>query len=77
MVFLIQNTQNRDNTAVQLKIDELIRSTKGSHTALLDLEELTDDDLNRFRVLYEKLARAGRKNIREGLRDTGTPELGR
>jgi low affinity Fe/Cu permease len=77
MVFLIQNTQNRDNTAVQLKIDELIRSTKGSHTALLDLEELTDDDLNRFRLLYEKLARAGRKNIREGLRDTGTPELGR
>ena len=77
MVFLIQNTQNRDNTAVQLKVDELIRSTKGAHTALLDLEELTEDDLNRFRLLYEKLAKAGRKKVREGVRDTGTPELGR
>ena len=77
MVFVIQNTQNRDNAAVQLKIDELIRSTKGAHTALLDLEELTEDDLNRFRMLYEKLAHAGRKKVQQGLRDTGTPELGR
>jgi len=77
MVFLIQNTQNRDNAAIQLKVDELIRSTKGAHTALLDLEELTEEDLNRFRLLYEKLAQAGRKKVRQGMRDTGTPELGR
>jgi low affinity Fe/Cu permease len=77
MVFVIQNTQNRDNGAVQLKIDELIRSNKGAHTALLDIEELTQEDLDRFRQLYEKLAREGRKKIREGLRDTGTPELDR
>jgi low affinity Fe/Cu permease len=75
MVFLIQNTQNRDNAAAQLKLDELIRSTKGAHNALLDLEELTQEDLEQFRALYEKLAERARRDILSGLKDTGTPEV--
>ena len=75
MVFLIQNTQNRDNAAAQLKLDELIRSTKGAHNALLDLEELTQEDLEQFRVTYEKLAERARRDIQSGLKDTGTPEV--
>src|SRR5918999_262115 len=57
MVFLIQNTQNRDSEAIQIKLDELIRATKGAHTVLLDLEELEEDQLDQFRSRYETLAR--------------------
>ena len=74
MVFLIQNTQNRDTEAIQLKLDELIRATKGAHNALLDLEELEDRTLEAFRKKYEMLAQAARKELRRGVRDTGTPE---
>src|SRR5213594_2904619 len=56
MVFLIQNTQNRDTEAIQVKLDELIRATKGAHNALLDLEELEDESLDAFRARYEALA---------------------
>ena len=75
MVFLIQNTQNRDSHAVQLKLDELIRAANGAHNALLDLEELEEPDLERFRVRYEELARTARAALRRGELDTGTPEL--
>ena len=53
MVFLIQNTQNRDTAAIQVKLDELIRVTQG-HNALMDLEELEEHDLEAFRAKYEK-----------------------
>jgi low affinity Fe/Cu permease len=75
MVFLIQNTQNRDGAAVQLKLDELIRAIDGAHNGLLDLEELSDEDLARLRAQFEALARESRENLKQGLRDTGTTEL--
>ena len=75
MVFLIQNTQNRDSAAMQLKLDELIRAINGAHNGLLDLEELSDEDLARIRARYEALARESRENLKRGLRDTGTIEL--
>ena len=55
MVFIIQNTQNRDTQALQLKLDELIRVTKGAHNLMLDLEQLDDEHLERLRQVYEKL----------------------
>ena len=73
MVFVIQNTQNRDTEAMQIKLDELIRVTKGAQTALLDLEELDTEELDRFRARYEALAREARKEVKRGRRDGGTP----
>jgi len=76
MVFLIQNTQNRDTEALQIKLDELIRITKGAHLVLLDLEELDDEQLDNIRNVYEKLASNARERAKQGEEDTGTPELG-
>jgi low affinity Fe/Cu permease len=75
MVFLIQNTQNRESHAVQLKLDELIRAVSGAHNALLDLEGLEEKDLERFRMRYEKLALTAREALGRGELDSGTPEL--
>jgi low affinity Fe/Cu permease len=74
MVFLIQNTQNRDTEAIQVKLDELIRATQGAHNALLDLEELEEETLESFRRRYQALARDARSEISRGVADTGTPE---
>lgn len=74
MVFLIQNTQNRDTEAIQVKLDELIRATQGAHNALLDLEELEEEHLDVFRTKYHALARSARAELGRGLQDTGTPE---
>ena len=77
MVFLIQNTQNRDAEAVQVKLDELIRCMKGAHNALLDLEELEIDDLDRIRADYTRLAQRAREDLRQGRGDTGAPDFER
>jgi low affinity Fe/Cu permease len=76
MVFLIQATQNRDAEAIQVKLDELIRATQGAHSALLDLEELEEEELDRIRTRYERLAQRARADLRKGLADTGVPEVG-
>ena len=75
MVFLIQNTQNRDSAAVQLKLDELIRAVAGAHTARLDLKELAEGDLERLRGRYQAVARRARVDLLRGLRDTDTADL--
>jgi low affinity Fe/Cu permease len=75
MVFVIQNTQNRDSEAMQLKLDELIRATKGCHNAVLDIEELSEDELDRLKKEYAKLARQALATIRNGGTDCDTPEL--
>lgn len=74
MVFLIQNTQNRDTEAIQIKLDELIRATRGAHNALLDLEELDENNLQEFLLRYERLATVARDELARGQQDTGTPE---
>lgn len=64
MVFLIQNTQNRDTQAMQIKLDELIRTTRDAHDSLLDLEELEPEDLERIRARYTDLAKQARDELR-------------
>jgi low affinity Fe/Cu permease len=57
MVFLIQNTQNRDARAIHLKLDELIRSVKGARTAMVALENCTDEELAALQAEFERLHR--------------------
>lgn len=61
MVFLIQNTQNRDTEAMQIKLDELIRVSRNANNALLDLEELEERELDALRERYEEMARRPRE----------------
>ncbi len=61
MVFLVQNTQNRDTTALQLKLDELIRATKDARPALLDLESLPQEELAKLQTGYQDLAKRSRE----------------
>lgn len=75
MVFLIQNTQNRDAQALQLKLDELLRASKGAHLSLLDLEELSDKELAEIRKMYRELAEYGRSQLAKGETDGSQREL--
>jgi low affinity Fe/Cu permease len=76
MVFLIQSTQNRDTAAIHIKLDELIRATKGAHNALLDLEELNEEELMKIRANYEDLASKARELLEKGEIDSDSPEVG-
>jgi low affinity Fe/Cu permease len=75
MVFLIQNTQNRDAEAMHVKMDELIRALSGAHNALLDLEELDDKTLDTIRARYRKLAAKAREDIKAGKLDVGCDDV--
>src|SRR3954465_11139827 len=69
MVFLIQNTQNRDSVAMQVKLDELLRAAKGAETAMADLEDLTEEELEEFKAHYVRLAGEAKANLqRSGAR---------
>ena len=67
MVFVIQSSQNRDTRALQVKLDELIRTNKGAHKALLDLEEMEDNELREIQQKFEKLAAKARQNGEDGV----------
>jgi low affinity Fe/Cu permease len=74
MVFVIQNTQNRDTAAMHIKIDELIRVTQKARNVLLDLEELDDKTLELLRKDYEQLARKAKSKTRTPIRAEEVPE---
>jgi low affinity Fe/Cu permease len=64
MVFLIQNTQNRDTDALQIKLDELLRAVDAAKNTMIDLEELDDEELQAIREDYLKLARKARTKVK-------------
>jgi low affinity Fe/Cu permease len=66
MIFLIRSAQNRESEAVQLKLDELIRATKAAHNSLLDIEELSVEELDRIKARFERLARTAREDSNAG-----------
>jgi low affinity Fe/Cu permease len=70
MVFLIQNTQNRDTEALQIKLDELLRAVETARNTMIDLEELDDEELEAIRKDYLKLARRARTEVKRGEDDS-------
>lgn len=75
MVFVIQNTQNRDTAAMQVKLDEIIRATEGAHNAILDLEQLDEEQLQQYLRRYEQLAAEARERLARGRLDTNAPDI--
>jgi low affinity Fe/Cu permease len=68
-VFLIQNTQNRDAKAIHLKLDELIRGVEGARTHLVDLQSLTDEELDKLQTEFSRI-REGKQSSRKLLEET-------
>ena len=75
MVFLIQNTQNRDTEALQIKLDELLRAVDAARNTVIDLEELDDEELDAIREDYLKLARKARTKVKRGEDDSLSLEV--
>jgi low affinity Fe/Cu permease len=77
MLFIIQNSQNRHTIAIQLKLDEIIRATKGAHNEMMDIEKLTDEDLAKIQKRYGLLAEKTKEDLKKGKIDTNTPDIGK
>jgi low affinity Fe/Cu permease len=77
MLFIIQNSQNRHTIAIQLKLDEIIRATKGAHNEMMDIEKLTDEDLAKIQKRYGLLAEKTKEDLKKGKLDTHSPDIGR
>jgi low affinity Fe/Cu permease len=69
MVFLIQNTQNRDAKAIHLKLDELLRALKGARTALVDLEDMSDEELEKLQKEFVRLRKEHGADLQEAVED--------
>ena len=65
MLFIIQNSQNRHTIAIQLKLDEIIRATKGAHNEMMDIEKLTDEDLAKIQKKYGLMAEKNKKDAQQ------------
>src|ERR1700689_2121489 len=76
MLFIIQNSQNRHTIAIQLKLDEIIRATRGAHNEMMDIEKLTDEDLGKIQKKYGLLAEKIKEDLKKGKVDTHTPAIG-
>lgn len=75
MLFIIQNSQSRHTIAIQLKLDEIIRATKGAHNEMMDIEKLTDEDLAVIQNRYGILAEITKAELKNGKIDTNTPTV--
>jgi low affinity Fe/Cu permease len=75
MVFVIQNSQNRDGAAIQIKLDELVRTAEGAHNGLLDLEELNEAEIQALKKQYLELAEIARNELRRAPSDIQSTEI--
>jgi low affinity Fe/Cu permease len=70
MVFLIQNTQNRDAKSIHLKLDEVIRAVKGARNELVSLQELSDEDLKKLEQQFARVRKKAEQDVKDGHRAT-------
>ena len=75
MLFIIQNSQHRHTITIQLKLDEIIRATKGAHNEMMDIEKLTHEDLQRIQKKYGLMAEKTKEDLKKGKSDTHTNDV--
>ncbi len=75
IVFLIQHSQNRDSDAAQIKLNEIIRALEGAHNVLLNLDRLSNEQLEQVRARYGNLAEQAQRDVERGKSDTGSPQV--